>query len=201
MSVDNVFVPNDLTIYISVKDYDHLQKIFSKMIVELENYILAHAEEKDYRFPSDVKIAIEKDEDLKVGDLRIETRLNEETLEKAKETKNNSHTQIISAEEAAELGLYSSENEALLIHLETGSKYSIDKDIIKIGRLEDNDIIISDPSVSRHHAELSREGPTYIIRDLGSTNGSKINQSPMKEAILEDEDCITLGKTDFIFRS
>ncbi len=171
------------------------------MTRELENYLLAYADEKNYRFPSDILIVIEKNRDIKVGDLRIEAKLDEEHVRKVEEPKKNSHTAIISPEEAAELGLYSSGEEAFLLQVETGSKFSIDRDLVKIGRLEDNDIIINDPSVSRHHAELSREGPTYIIRDLGSTNGSKINQSPMREAILEDEDCITLGKTDFIFRS
>jgi len=199
--VDTVYVPNDITIFISRKDYDHLQKIISKMALEFENYLLAHADEKDYRFPSDIKIVIEKDGSLKIGDLRIKAKLNEEQLKKVDEPNKDSHTQIISPEEAAELGLYSSEKEASLIHTKTGSKYSIDRDLIRIGRHVDNDIVINDPSVSRHHAELSLEGPTYVIRDLGSTNGSKINQSPMKKAILEDEDCITFGKTDFIFRS
>ena len=82
--------------------------MFSKMIVELENYLLAYTDEKDYQFPSDIKIVIEKDKDLKIGEVRIKTKLSEDQKEKVEEPKNVSHTQIISPEEASELGLYSS---------------------------------------------------------------------------------------------
>jgi hypothetical protein len=46
---------------------------------------------------------------------------------------------------------------------------------VTIGRAPDCDCMISDPTVSRHHAELRREGAEWILADLGSTNGTRLN--------------------------
>jgi pSer/pThr/pTyr-binding forkhead associated (FHA) protein/tetratricopeptide (TPR) repeat protein len=48
---------------------------------------------------------------------------------------------------------------------------SLNKDVVTIGRLEDNDIVLGDGSISRHHAHIERHGGQFIIKDLGSQNG------------------------------
>lgn len=53
--------------------------------------------------------------------------------------------------------------------------YELNKDVITIGRDITNDITINDPEVSRHHARILRQGDTFIMEDLGSTNGTFIN--------------------------
>ncbi|MHB8646533.1 MAG: FHA domain-containing protein, partial [Thermomicrobiales bacterium] len=51
----------------------------------------------------------------------------------------------------------------------------LEKEIISIGRDQDNDLTLRNPQVSRHHARLRRNGTTHIIEDLGSTNGTFVN--------------------------
>ncbi len=51
----------------------------------------------------------------------------------------------------------------------------LEKEIITIGRDQDNDLPLRNPQVSRHHARLRRIGTTHIIEDLGSTNGTFVN--------------------------
>ena len=51
------------------------------------------------------------------------------------------------------------------------------EDLITIGRGSDNMIVINDPSVSTHHAQLQRAGETYRLKDLDSTNGTHVNGS------------------------
>ncbi|MCB1056095.1 MAG: FHA domain-containing protein [Acidobacteria bacterium] len=64
---------------------------------------------------------------------------------------------------------------------------------LKIGRGGDNDVVLSDFSVSRAHALVFREQDAWAVRDLGSTNGIRLNGAPVEEARLSDGDVITIG--------
>ena len=57
----------------------------------------------------------------------------------------------------------------------SGSTYELVGDLITIGRASDNMIVIHDPSVSSHHAQLQLVGETYRLKDLDSTNGMRVN--------------------------
>src|SRR5437762_12215842 len=61
---------------------------------------------------------------------------------------------------------------------------------ITIGRAPDNMIVIDDPSVSNRHAHLELSGETYRLKDLDSTNGTKVNGVPITETALRFEDRI-----------
>jgi pSer/pThr/pTyr-binding forkhead associated (FHA) protein/Flp pilus assembly protein TadD len=50
-------------------------------------------------------------------------------------------------------------------------RVTLDKDVIRIGRLDDNDVVLKDGSISRHHARIERQGDRFVIKDLGSQNG------------------------------
>ncbi|WP_411573459.1 FHA domain-containing protein [Streptomyces fradiae] len=65
---------------------------------------------------------------------------------------------------------------------------------VRIGRASDNDVVVDDLVVSRHHAELvARPDGTYLIRDLGSHNGTFLNGRPVDEARVTPEDVIGVG--------
>ncbi|MFZ3063608.1 MAG: FHA domain-containing protein, partial [Actinomycetota bacterium] len=68
------------------------------------------------------------------------------------------------------------------------------------GRLEGNDIIIPDPSVSRHHAEIRRENDNFFVLDLDSTNGTWLNGKRISKAPVRDGARIGLGKVLLEFR-
>lgn len=48
-------------------------------------------------------------------------------------------------------------------------------DVLQVGRDDDNDVIIRHPAVSRHHAQLVRQGECWLVRDLGSDNGTYLS--------------------------
>jgi pSer/pThr/pTyr-binding forkhead associated (FHA) protein len=75
----------------------------------------------------------------------------------------------------------------------------VDRRRLVLGRSRDCDIQLSDPNVSRRHAELRQEGASYWIVDLDSTNGIEVNGRRLKRAKLEDGDRVTLGSTDVVF--
>ena len=62
-----------------------------------------------------------------------------------------------------------------------------------IGRSSMDEIVVRDPTVSRHHAELSRRAGRLRVRDLGSLNGTTVNGRPVEVAALRHGDVLTLG--------
>ena len=68
-----------------------------------------------------------------------------------------------------------------------------------IGRSPECDVFLDDVTVSRRHAELTREGDTFSIRDLGSLNGTYVNRKRIESVILEDDDEVQIGKYRLTF--
>jgi ABC transport system ATP-binding/permease protein len=69
---------------------------------------------------------------------------------------------------------------------------------LRIGRTPDNDLVLSDLDVSRHHAELRRSAPdTYEIVDLGSHNGTFVNGRRVSSAVLSETDIVGIGRSTF----
>jgi pSer/pThr/pTyr-binding forkhead associated (FHA) protein len=78
----------------------------------------------------------------------------------------------------------------------SGTAHQLAEDLITVGRGPDNMIVINDPSVSTHHAQLQRAGETYRLKDLDSTNGTRVNSIPVAETELRFEDWIRFGATE-----
>jgi pSer/pThr/pTyr-binding forkhead associated (FHA) protein len=70
----------------------------------------------------------------------------------------------------------------------------LDREIITLGRRQ-ADVLLDDPRASGAHAEIRREGKKHRLVDLGSTNGTLLNQKKVREAILSDQDVIEIGST------
>jgi pSer/pThr/pTyr-binding forkhead associated (FHA) protein len=78
--------------------------------------------------------------------------------------------------------------------LETGSEYPITTQRFRIGRGSDNDVVIADSTLSRHHAEIVYETGDYCLRDLDSMNGTFVNGRLVSgDCILGDGDIIAFG--------
>lgn len=69
----------------------------------------------------------------------------------------------------------------------------------QIGRALDNDIVVNDASVSRHHARIESRNGTFTMRDLGSQNGTWVRGQRVSEAPLNDGDSVKLGDAVFTF--
>jgi DNA-binding NtrC family response regulator len=71
---------------------------------------------------------------------------------------------------------------------------------VSVGSQEDNDLHLTDSQVSRRHFEVSVVGEKYVIRDLGSTNGTRVNGTEVLEAVLAPGALIQVGRTEVVFR-
>lgn len=83
-----------------------------------------------------------------------------------------------------------------------GTEYAIAGSLVRIGRGDDNDIVLPDSNASRNHAELVRDGSgRYLVRDVGSRNGILINKKKHPQALLNNGDRVTIGSTTVEFLS
>lgn len=208
VSVSQVYAPNEYVVYLSPGDRDQFESYEPALIKELEQYLTEHSRREGYVLLSKPEITFQTDEDLEVGLFGIANRMiQREAAEREAEAEPEpgatriyraapAETEAASAEE---LGLEEPEPEPAATLTVNGRAHELQKASVVIGRSKDCDIRISDPNVSRRHAEIRQEGTTYWVVDLGSTNGIAVNGHALKRAKLDDDDRITLGSTEIVF--
>lgn len=189
VSVANVYVPNDFTFHLSTKDLERLQPVENALSNELVSVARRAAKSENWRLLGPPAIHLEEEPSLAAGTFRLTAAVAEGTDEEAK---GGPHTQLIQM---------SSDHDAELVVV--GSKrrpYPLSKETLAIGRLDNCDIVLSDPGVSRRHAEVRREGDEWVLVDLGSTNGMIVNGKQVRRHRLSPGDRIELGETTIEFR-
>ncbi len=82
-----------------------------------------------------------------------------------------------------------------------GKRFPLNRNEIVLGRGADCDIQVDRDSVSRRHARVFRDGEAWMIEDLGSTNGSYVNDVPVQRSLLRDADFLKIGAAIFKFLS
>ena len=83
---------------------------------------------------------------------------------------------------------------------ERGREQTIEGDIFRIGKARENELVLTDETVSRAHCEIVHERRGYLLRDLGSTNGTLLDGAEIKEAWLKPGAVITVGKVELKVR-
>lgn len=71
--------------------------------------------------------------------------------------------------------------------------FPLDRTLIKIGRHDENDIMLAGPTVSARHATVRREQVGVVIEDEGSLNGTFVNGQRIEQQLLEDGDQVQIG--------
>ena len=82
---------------------------------------------------------------------------------------------------------------------EKGMSWLMEMDVIRIGSANTQDIVLTDPTVSRHHAEIHRGRDGVTLRDLGSTNGTFVGSVRAKEVYLGADTRFRVGRTELLF--
>lgn len=80
-----------------------------------------------------------------------------------------------------------------------GKSFELTKDIHTVGRSEERDICIKDPTISTYHCEFIKTGNTYVLRDNESTNGTRVNNVPISEQELHNSDILQIGGVEVLF--
>ncbi|VXB85731.1 Adenylate cyclase [Microbacterium sp. 8M] len=172
VSRDRIIVPSTFLVHLSGDDATAMHGLGSALIDELHVLVKDHARAQGYSFAGPVDIALEADDKLATGTVRVESS------------------------STATGGRVTWQAEIAT----GGSRYPLTKARTVIGRGSDADITISDAGSSRKHAEVLWDGDHAMLRDLGSTNGTKLNGQRVREAQLESGMVITIGRTDLTFQ-
>jgi hypothetical protein len=207
VSVSRVYVPNEYTVYLSPTDREQFTGYESSLLNELQEYLGEHARREGYVLLTPPAVAIETDADLSIGEFGIATRMVQgrpaeqqeaappPQLEPGATMVYKPRTPLPEDGPPMEVALA---QEIVTLTLD-GKRHEVDKRRVVIGRSRECDIQLTDPNVSRRHAELRQEGSAYWLVDLDSTNGSAVNGHRSARAKLESGDTITIGSTDLLF--
>ena len=166
-------VPNYFTIYLSPPDHAEFAEVQDALRRELCEAAREHARDERYGFMGPIDVELGLDEGLYVGRFEIEGRFREG---------------------AGGAGAGS-------LVLPTGDRFTLGEHPISIGRRPECNIVLADPNVSRNHAEIRPHETGFLLIDLGSTNGSKVNGVRVDQHILSDGDKISFGNTHMHFEA
>lgn len=92
--------------------------------------------------------------------------------------------------------------EAALVEVESGERHLISPEGANIGRRDSNDIVLANPYVSSNHAIIAVDGNSYVLTDIGSTNGTMVNGqqlAPQTPVRLQPGDKIAMGQLELVF--
>lgn len=167
---DRVLAPNRFIVRVSGADADRLTRMGGTLERELISVVQKHAKRQGYQLLGEADVELRRDDSLTTGVLQIDA------------------TQV----EGAVSWVPMIEVEGVQHPLRTGATF--------VGRGSDADIRLSDSAASRQHLQLIWDGKAGIARDLGSTNGTKINGQRFREAALTPDTVITIGQTPLRFK-
>jgi len=171
MGVHGVIAPNDFEVVLAPGDYHRFEPFADVLVQELTEAARDHARTEGYEVIGPMVVSLAADGSLRPGIFQVDAELRE----------------------GPGGGL-----PAYLI-LPDGDRIKLGEDVLVIGRQPDCGVVLSDPNVSRHHAELRRAGTQVLVADLGSTNGTMVNGAPATDQPLRDGDTITVGSTAISF--
>ncbi|WP_040167926.1 FhaA domain-containing protein [Microbacterium gorillae] len=171
VSRDRILAPNTLRVLLSPADEANMASLGSALTTELDQLVRKHAKKQGYAFAGPVSISITADPNVPTGTVRVESS-------------------TAKGEDVRWIGVVDVE----------GKRHPLTKARTVIGRGSDADITISDANTSRKHVEIVWDGKHAMARDLGSTNGSKLNGAAFTSSPLEPDSVITIGRTKIAFR-
>jgi FHA domain-containing protein len=205
--VARVYVPNEYTVHLSKQDRGKLEGYERSLEQELSGYLLEHARRRGYDLLTRPAVEFKTDERLRLGEFGIQTRLVKPPAREGERPSQGEegHTMVYSAvREKAATESPPRPAEALVATRAVVSlqdrRYVLEGPRATLGRSKQAECVLSDPNVSRRHAELRRsQTGDWTIADLGSTNGVKVNGRRVSSTRLSPGDEVTLGTTTFLF--
>jgi len=197
-SVSRTYVPNEYRVYLSPRDRERFASYEDALAGELAGYLLEHARRERLALLSRPVIEFETDDRLGLGEFGIQTRVvqPESEREQPPAEDQSGRTMVYSnagrvAEPLEERARARVETALLLID---GKRLVVGPAGVTLGRSRQCDVVLDDPNVSREHAEIRPRGGSWVLTDLGSTNGSCLNGRRIESPeVIKTGDEIELG--------
>ena len=164
-------VANNFSVALTVVDLDRFADVHDSMVRELCDAARDHARDEGWSFMGPVKVELVADTELRAGSFEVAARMKE------------------------------ADGGAGVLILPTGEQVVLTEYLVTFGRLPECTVSFDDSNVSRQHAEIRPEGDGFVLADLGSTNGTKVNGARITRHRLVDGDRIIFGATVIEFRA
>jgi hypothetical protein len=206
-SVSRTYVPNEYRVFLSPSDRERFADYEDALAGELAGYLLEHARRERLALLSRPVIEFQTDDRLGLGEFGIQTRVVQPVDEaggqgQPEASEASGRTMIYSTagrvveplEERAHVQVHS----ALL--LLDDKRMVVGPAGATLGRSRQCDVVLSDPNVSRQHAEIRPRGGSWVLTDLGSTNGTVLNGRRVdRPEVIKQGDEIELGTSVITF--
>lgn len=210
VSVSRTYVPNEYVVWLSPQDRQRYEGVEQSVIDELGAYLLEHARRERLALVSKPQIEFRTDERLALGEFGIQARLVEphqpaQPEQPEAKPADFGHTMVYSTSDRHqsalnEVGAGTRDVRRRAVIVANGKRLRIPPTGALIGRSRDADIVLDDSNVSRRHAEIQPSGQNWLIQDLGSTNGVRVNGRAVDGPHpLEDGDRIDFGTVSVSF--
>jgi hypothetical protein len=203
-SVSRTYAPNEYRVFLSPRDRERFADYEAALGEELAGYLLEHARRERLVLLTRPTVEFETDDRLGLGEFGIQTRMAppEGQEDDDAPVEQSGRTMVYSTSERHSEPLEErarSRAETALLVL-GGKRMVVGPAGATLGRSRKCDIVVDDPNVSREHAEIRPRGGSWVLRDLGSTNGSSINGRRTDGAeVLKPGDEIELGTSTMTF--
>lgn len=191
ISVRRVIVPSFYRAYLNPQDFAAFEPVRPQIEQEMAAYLSELAQERGFAMLEHPRVALAEDAAVPKRTIQVVAEM---TNGQGAET-----TQVIPP--AAAPPAARKNHALLLLQTPEGPRaIPLESTAIAIGRGLNNDVILEDSRVSRHHAQLRYRQRRFWITDLGSTNGTFVNGARVSETALRDGDTISLGGLELTFR-
>jgi hypothetical protein len=203
-SLARTYAPNEYVVWLSPADREQFEGYETELRRELSGYLLEHARRERIALLTRPSIAFETDEELRLGEFGIQARLVRSAEDDEAEEPSqgdHGHTMVYSTSDRLSEPLREPDPRRGTARVRVDGRTSVvGSGGAVLGRSREADIQVDDPNISRKHAELRPSGASWTVRDLGSTNGVKVNGRRIQGAqSLKTGDTITLGTSDILF--
>jgi hypothetical protein len=214
-SLSRTYVPHEYRVFLSPRDRERFSGYESALADELSGYLLEHARREGLTLMGRPAIEFETDPQLGLGEFGIQTGIVQPPHEEppAGQPEPEPQPPPVGAPGPGRTMIYSTAGRlsepleerarsraATALLLLDGRRLVVGAEGVTIGRSRGCDIVLDDPNVSRRHAEIRPRGGSWVLVDLGSTNGSRLNgRSVEGSEVVKPGDEIELGSTRLTF--
>jgi hypothetical protein len=202
-SLSRTYGPNEYVVWLSSEDRAQFEGYEDDLAQELAGYLLEHARRERISLVTRPAIEFRTDDRLRLGEFGIQARQVRpaDAADAHPSQGDHGHTMVYTVSERLAEPLREPDARRGSARLKVGARSELlGSGGAVLGRSRDCEVVLDDPNVSRHHAEVRPSGGSWIVRDLGSTNGVKVNgrriQGPQS---LKPGDVLELGTSRVTF--
>lgn len=211
VNADGRIAPNIYNVQLSDKDFENFTPYLATLGQQLANILIRHARDRHYTLTTRPVVKMTQGKDIVTGQVRITTQLVDNRTAQSQGAALMEETRSITAAEAGALQQQAVGAATIVAPLApawlttvapvSGQPLRVETPVVHMGRSGLNEVVIDDKKASRRHAEIKWEHGQYVLYDLASMNGTRVNGVRITgPTTLRDGDRVSVGRTEIVFQ-